>query len=72
RVDAARTRSLGGTGLGLAIVRQIAEAHGGGVRLESEPGRGSTFMVEIPLAPAEESAPSAPVDEAATPTGTPG
>src|SRR5581483_11211458 len=53
RVDPARTRSLGGSGLGLAIVRQIAEAHGGWVRLESAPGKGSEFTVELPLAAAE-------------------
>jgi signal transduction histidine kinase len=50
RVDAARTRSVGGTGLGLAIVRQIAEAHGGTVRLDSTPGRGSEFVIELPIA----------------------
>ncbi|MCA1715980.1 MAG: cell wall metabolism sensor histidine kinase WalK [Actinobacteria bacterium] len=47
RVDKARTR--GGAGLGLAIARQIAEAHGGGIEAQSEPGRGSTFVLRIPL-----------------------
>ncbi|MBM4417792.1 MAG: HAMP domain-containing protein [Chloroflexi bacterium] len=51
RVDRARTRGVGGTGLGLAIVRQIAEAHGGTVRVISDLGRGSEFIVEIPPAP---------------------
>ena len=37
-----------GFGLGLYIVRQIVDAHGGVVRLDSAPGRGSTFMVELP------------------------
>jgi signal transduction histidine kinase len=72
RVDPARTRSLGGTGLGLAIVRQIAEAHGGTVRLESEPGHGTSFTIDIPLAPAEDPGSSVPVEEEAAPTGMPG
>jgi len=38
-----------GSGLGLAIVKSIAERHGGGVRLESQLGKGSTFYFEIPL-----------------------
>jgi PAS domain S-box-containing protein len=42
--------SLEGAGLGLAIVRGIAVAHGGDVRVESTPGKGSTFYLELPLA----------------------
>jgi signal transduction histidine kinase len=37
-----------GTGIGLAEARRIAEAHGGGIRLDSTPGRGSTFYVDLP------------------------
>jgi two-component system phosphate regulon sensor histidine kinase PhoR len=48
RVDKSRSRSLGGTGLGLAIVKHVAQAHGGAVAVESEPGQGSTFTVTIP------------------------
>ena len=40
-----------GAGLGLAIVRSIARAHGGTISVESEPGKGSTFSLRIPLAP---------------------
>lgn len=50
RVDKGRSRQLGGTGLGLALVKWAAEAHGGGVELESEPGRGSRFRIVLPAA----------------------
>ena len=45
------TRSVKGTGLGLALVKQIAEAHGGSVSVESAPGTGSTFSMRLPLDP---------------------
>jgi Na+/proline symporter/signal transduction histidine kinase len=40
-----------GFGLGLYIVRQVAQAHGGSVRLDSQPGQGCTFTVELPREP---------------------
>jgi two-component system phosphate regulon sensor histidine kinase PhoR len=48
RVDRARSRSLGGTGLGLAIVKHLARAHGGEATVQSTPGEGSTFTIELP------------------------
>jgi two-component system phosphate regulon sensor histidine kinase PhoR len=50
RVDKARSRELGGTGLGLSIVKHIVRAHGGDVRVLSEPARGSTFYFTVPRA----------------------
>ena len=49
RVDKARSREIGGTGLGLSIVKHVAEAHGGSVQVESQPGKGSRFTLILPL-----------------------
>lgn len=51
RVDNAATRKIGGTGLGLALVKQIIEAHGGQVWVESKQGEGSSFSFSLPVAP---------------------
>jgi signal transduction histidine kinase len=48
------TRSEFGTGLGLAIVRSIADRHRGRAWVESEPGKGSRFFLQVPLSPAAE------------------
>jgi two-component system phosphate regulon sensor histidine kinase PhoR len=50
RVDKGRSRDTGGTGLGLSIVKHIAIIHGGSVAVESEPGKGATFMLTLPAA----------------------
>ncbi|HMM11532.1 MAG TPA: ATP-binding protein [Bacteroidales bacterium] len=48
QVDSNTTRKYGGTGLGLAIAQKLANLMGGIIRVKSEPGRGSTFSVELP------------------------
>ena len=57
RVDKARSKETGGTGLGLSIIRHVAENHGGRVTVESVPGEGSTFTVNLPAVKPEESRP---------------
>lgn len=48
RVDEGRSREQGGTGLGLAIVKQVLDRHGGHLRIDSKPGRGSEFCCCFP------------------------
>ncbi len=54
RVNKDRSRKTGGSGLGLSICKLIAEAHGGQVEVSSTPGKGSEFIVKLPLAPVRE------------------
>jgi len=50
QVDSGLTRSQEGTGLGLALVARLVELHRGGIALESEPGKGSRFVITLPQA----------------------
>ena len=49
RVDKSRSREYGGVGLGLSLVWEIANLHGGGVRVEESSKKGTTIAVELPL-----------------------
>jgi signal transduction histidine kinase len=59
RADPARGRDPGGTGLGLSIAQWIAAQHGGEITLTSQPGRGTTATVRLPLASHNGAAPAA-------------
>ncbi|MFP2960734.1 PAS domain S-box protein [Myxococcus sp. 1LA] len=51
RFERAASRNYGGLGLGLFITRRLVEAHGGTIRVESQPGQGATFVVDLPPEP---------------------
>ena len=51
RLGSELRRETPGVGIGLSIVKHIVDAHHGAVRVESEPGKGSRFILEIPISP---------------------
>jgi signal transduction histidine kinase len=56
RTRQARGTNVRGSGIGLSLVKHIAEAHGGSVSVDSEPGKGAAFIVDIPLVERREAA----------------
>ena len=71
QIDGGLSRKFGGSGLGLALVLRMAELHGGGVSVASEPGKGSSFTLRLPVRPREpdvaDEAKPTPAEETARP-----
>lgn len=49
QIDASSTREQGGTGIGLALTKELVELHKGEIKVESEPGKGTAFIIHLPL-----------------------
>ena len=49
QVDSSLERRFEGTGLGLPLAKLLAEGHGGNLQMESEPGRGTTVFIRLPV-----------------------
>jgi two-component system phosphate regulon sensor histidine kinase PhoR len=71
RTRAVRNTSIRGSGIGLALVKHITESHGGRVWVESEPGKGSTFVVALPVSKLVPELPAEPPPAADADAGTP-
>jgi signal transduction histidine kinase/ActR/RegA family two-component response regulator len=57
QADESTTRKFGGTGLGLMICKELVEAMGGAITIQSRPGAGTTFELDLPLVPSEAAVP---------------